>query len=152
MEFDKTSITVLLLVVLGIAVGMPIINQYAVQGQQIQSQTEQDSFTSFNQTQNLLQQRVVPGTFAITYAACVAGVNCTGDQNTTLREGFEYTVSYQNGYVRMINKTGTFNESYNWMPSGYIGGSGSLIVSIVAILFAVVILVLIIRAIFSDED
>lgn len=152
MDVDKTAITVILLVILGIAVGFPIVNTYMVQGQQVQSQFQQLTPTANGQVINLLQQDLVSGTFTLVNATCIAGENCIGNKNATLREGSEYQVSYENGYIIFVNRTGVFNASYQWEPSSYIGGAGSTVVSVIAIIFAMVILLFIVRAIFRDDE
>lgn len=154
MEIMDKVLALLVIIIAGLSIGMYVLNVYAVDGQRVQvignPGPEQYTNTAFNQTVNLLHQRVVPSTISIVNATCESV--CTSSPNSTLRSGIEYQVSTTPGYVVFINRTGTWNVTYSYLPAAYIGGTGSTILSVSVILFAAIVLVLIYRKLFGNGE
>lgn len=99
--------------------------------------------TSFNQTFTLANDDIVPGSETVVNATCNQN-DCASSPNSTLRSGFEYELNDISGVLKIINRSGTWNVTYNYEPDTYIDSAvGRTVILTVTLLFAVGLIVMI---------
>lgn len=126
-------------IVIMIAAGITIFTDLGVTQQKVQTvDVEQLTNTQFNQTMSLANQKVVEGSETIVNSTALdPSVNIS-----TLRKDSEYSISYRTGKVTFINRTGMWNVSYRYKPSGYAEkGTTRTILGLLPLLLAIGILV-----------
>ncbi len=126
-------------VIIGVAM-IPVLASLIDEAQDLQTVTvEQLTYTEFNSSQLLDNLKVSSGTFVL-----INGTSTTD----VLRSGIEYTINERTGLVDIINRTGTFNASYNFEPATYVESStGRTVVRQVTLMYAVAMIVLTMGAI-----
>ena len=134
-------IAIILLVVIGIAVTLDITIQYTRTNQDVVQDTmEQFTTGGYNKSKNLLNKNLVVGQTTVMNGTCESV--CTSSPNSTLRDNIEYNVNTEKGVVTIINRSGTFNITYDYYPAGYVSNQNvRVIYSTLGILIAIGLLI-----------
>ena len=134
--------------IIGVAVGLSIFTQFFITDQdRVTSYLQSNvSVTSNNQAIQLDFGRIVDGSDSVVNASCDGNDEC----NSTMRQGSEYGLLERTGEITFLNRTGFFNVTYDYDPASRLNTqSGRTIASIVPIIFAVALLVMIVRRIIA---
>ena len=119
-------ISILVVVVLGVAVAMSLFWNLAVTQQSVQSVGLEQFTTSTNSTEvSLRNDRIVENSETI--------YNSTALGDLPLARTSEYQMDYRNGQVVVYNKstdTVTYNISYQYYPDAYAGGTTGTILGL----------------------
>lgn len=147
-QLATNIINIVVFVIIGVAVGLAIFTQFFITDQdRVTSYLESNvSVTSNNQTIQLDFGRIIQGSDSIVNASCDGTDGC----NSTMREGSEYGLTERTGELTFLNRTGFFNVSYDYDPASRLNTqAGRTVVSIIPVLFAVGLLVMIVRRIIA---
>jgi len=102
---------------------------------------EQITNTAFNSSITLANDDVVPGTETVINATAQV---VEGDNRSTLVKGEEYGINYISGVVNFVNRTGTWNVSYTYEPTGYLDSAvGRTVVKNVTLMYIIGMIILI---------
>ena len=134
--------------IVGVAM-IPVLASLIDDGQKLQVVTNEEiTNTAFNTTFILANPKISVGTFTIQNSTCSTGDNCIGDPNETMRNGIEFELAERTSVLKIINKSGTWNVSYNFEPATFVEtATGRTVVKQVTLMYAVGMIVLIMGAI-----
>lgn len=121
-----------------VAVAMlPVLASLIDEAQKLVSSEEQLTNTEFNSSFTLVNNDIVASSVVITNATCGPAATCTTN-NATLRRGFEYRLNLISGVLIIVNRTGTWNVSYDSEPDTYVdNASGRTVIQIVTLMYGV---------------
>ena len=119
-------------VIVGVAM-LPIFASLIDDAQSVKLiSVEQITNTNFNQTFTLANDDIVVGSVAVINAT---GVGTPND--------LDFSVSERTGKLEIINKTGTWNVSYNYEPDTYVdSATGRTVISNVTLMYAVALILI----------
>tara|TARA_B100000315_G_C14265366_1_gene446170 strand:+ start:187 stop:657 length:471 start_codon:yes stop_codon:yes gene_type:complete len=126
-------------VIIGVAL-IPVFTSLIDDAQTIKSVLlEQKTNTAFNTTFNLDKDDLVGGSIVV--------LNSTGGSSSsvvdTLRDNSEFVLNEKTGVFKVVNRTGTWNLSYNYEPTTYLDTStGRTIVKQITLMYAVALIVI----------
>jgi|TARA_R100000049_G_scaffold4881_2_gene12114 hypothetical protein len=126
-------------VIIGVAL-IPVFTSLIDDAQTIKSVLlEQKTNTAFNTTFNLDKDDLVGGSIVV--------LNSTGGSSSsvvdTLRDNSEFILNEKTGVFKVVNRTGTWNLSYNYEPTTYLDTStGRTIVKQITLMYAVALIVI----------
>lgn len=146
-QLGMDIINIMIFVIIGMAVGLALFTQFFITDQERVLNYRQDniSITSFNQTITLDHGRIVDGSDTVVNTS-----NGTGTPLNILRQGSEYSLTERTGTITFVNRTGFWNVSYNYDPTSRLNTqAGRSVVGVIPVLFAVGLLVLIVRRIIA---
>lgn len=128
-------------IVVGIAM-LPIFSSLIDDAQEIKTSNDEIVTTTvFNTTVTLINPKIIEGTMTIVNAS-LFGVDATANLST-LRDNFEFAVNEKDGKVTLLNRTGTFNASYDYKPTTYVNtATGRTVVKQITLFFAVSLILL----------
>ena len=134
-------------VIIGIAM-LPIFASLIDQEQIIRLDFEQQiTNTAFNQSFTLTNNDLISGSLEVTNGSCSSDITtCTG-LNHTLRENLEFRVNILSGVLRIINRTGTWNLTYDYEPTNYIDSAvGRTVARQITLMYAVALILIAVAA------
>jgi len=119
-------------VIVGVAM-LPIFASLIDDAQSVKTvSVEQITNTNFNQTFTLANDDIVVGSLSVINAT---GVGTPND--------LDFSVSERTGKLEIINKTGTWNVSYNYEPDTYVdSATGRTVISNVTLMYAVALILI----------
>lgn len=119
-------------VIVGVAM-LPIFASLIDDAQSVKTvSVEQITNTNFNQTFTLANDDIVVGSVAVINATAVGTPN-----------DLDFSVSERTGKLEIINKTGTWNVSYNYEPDTYVdSATGRTVISNVTLMYAVALILI----------
>jgi len=119
-------------VIVGVAM-LPIFASLIDDAQSVKLiSVEQITNTNFNQTFTLANDDIVVGSLSVINAT---GVGTPND--------LDFSVSERTGKLEIINKTGTWNVSYNYEPDTYVdSATGRTVISNVTLMYAVALILI----------
>tara|TARA_Y100000310_G_C20255825_1_gene611274 strand:- start:116 stop:565 length:450 start_codon:yes stop_codon:yes gene_type:complete len=119
-------------VIVGVAM-LPIFASLIDDAQSVKLiSVEQITNTNFNQTFTLANDDIVVGSVAVINATAVGTPN-----------DLDFSVSERTGKLEIINKTGTWNVSYNYEPDTYVdSATGRTVISNVTLMYAVALILI----------
>ena len=119
-------------VIVGVAM-LPIFASLIDDAQSVKLiSVEQITNTNFNQTFTLANDDIVVGSLSVINAT---GVGTPND--------LDFSVSERIGKLEIINKTGTWNVSYNYEPDTYVdSATGRTVISNVTLMYAVALILI----------
>tara|TARA_R100001530_G_scaffold38501_1_gene29800 strand:+ start:4367 stop:4837 length:471 start_codon:yes stop_codon:yes gene_type:complete len=126
-------------VIIGVAM-IPVFTSLIDDAQTIKSVLlEQKTNTAFNMTFNLDKDDLVGGSIIV--------LNSTGGSSSsvidTLRDNSEFILNEKSGVFKVVNRTGTWNLSYNYEPTTYLDTStGRTLVKQITLMYAVALIVI----------
>ena len=126
-------------VIIGVAM-IPVFTSLIDDAQTIKSVLlEQKTNTAFNTTFNLDKDDLVGGSIVV--------LNSTGGSSSsvvdTLRDNSEFILNEKSGVFKVVNRTGTWNLSYNYEPTTYLDTStGRTLVKQITLMYAVALIVI----------
>lgn len=126
-------------VIIGVAM-IPVFTSLIDDAQTIKSVLlEQKTNTAFNKTFNLDKDDLVGGSIVV--------LNSTGGSSSsvvdTLRDNSEFVLNEKTGVFKVVNRTGTWNLSYNYEPTTYLDTStGRTLVKQITLMYAVALIVI----------
>tara|TARA_R100000789_G_scaffold78733_1_gene73864 strand:- start:529 stop:999 length:471 start_codon:yes stop_codon:yes gene_type:complete len=126
-------------VIIGVAL-IPVFTSLIDDAQTIKSVLlEQKTNTAFNTTFNLDKDDLVGGSIVV--------LNSTGGSSSsvvdTLRDNSEFILNEKSGVFKVVNRTGTWNLSYNYEPTTYLDTStGRTLVKQITLMYAVALIVI----------
>jgi len=126
-------------VIIGVAL-IPVFTSLIDDAQTIKSVLlEQKTNTAFNTTFNLDKDDLVGGSIIV--------LNSTGGSSSsvvdTLRDNSEFILNEKSGVFKVVNRTGTWNLSYNYEPTTYLDTStGRTLVKQITLMYAVALIVI----------
>ena len=126
-------------VIIGVAM-IPVFTSLIDDAQTIKSVLlEQKTNTAFNTTFNLDKDDLVGGSIVV--------LNSTGGSSSsvvdTLRDNSEFVLNEKTGVFKVVNRTGTWNLSYNYEPTTYLDTStGRTVVKQITLMYAVALIVI----------
>ena len=126
-------------VIIGVAL-IPVFTSLIDDAQTIKSVLlEQKTNTAFNTTFNLDKDDLVGGSIVV--------LNSTGGSSSsvvdTLRDNSEFILNEKSGVFKVVNRTGTWNLSYNYEPTTYLDTStGRTVVKQITLMYAVALIVI----------
>ena len=126
-------------VIIGVAL-IPVFTSLIDDAQTIKSVLlEQKTNTAFNTTFNLDKDDLVGGSIIL--------LNSTGGSSSsvvdTLRDNSEFILNEKSGVFKVVNRTGTWNLSYNYEPTTYLDTStGRTLVKQITLMYAVALIVI----------
>ena len=126
-------------VIIGVAM-IPVFTSLIDDAQTIKSVLlEQKTNTAFNTTFNLDKDDLVGGSIVV--------LNSTGGSSSsvvdTLRDNSEFILNEKSGVFKVVNRTGTWNLSYNYEPTTYLDTStGRTVVKQITLMYAVALIVI----------
>jgi hypothetical protein len=126
-------------VIIGVAL-IPVFTSLIDDAQTIKSVLlEQKTNTAFNTTFNLDKDDLVSGSIVV--------LNSTGGSSSsvvdTLRDNSEFILNEKSGVFKVVNRTGTWNLSYNYEPTTYLDTStGRTVVKQITLMYAVALIVI----------
>ena len=124
-------------VIVGVAM-LPIFASLIDDAQSVKLiSVEQITNTNFNQTFTLANDDIVVGSLSVINAT---GVGTPND--------LDFSVSERTGKLEIINKTGTWNVSYNYEPDTYVdSATGRTVISNVTLMYAVALILITLAAV-----
>ena len=145
-QLGMDIINIMIFVIIGMAVGLALFTQFFITDQERVLNYRQDDtdITAFNETITLDFGRIVDIT--VVNASCDGTDGC----NSTMRRGSEYSLTGRTGSMTFFNRTGLFNLTYDYDPTSRLNTqAGRSVVSVIPVLFAVGLLVWIVRRIIA---
>jgi len=152
MKYKKgQTVEIMLSGIIAIIVGvvmLPIFSSLIDDAQNIKSvDLEQLTNTGFNRSFTLANPDLVSGTIAVVNSTCGTEWVCTANLST-LRDGFEFTLNEFSGIINIINRTGTWNVSYDYEPSTYVdSATGRTVIKQVTLMYAVALIIITLAAV-----
>jgi len=141
----KAQATLYISLAIGTLIGVifiPVFVDLIDSKQSIVTGVKQQLELSYNQSATLTNGDIVPGSETVVNGTCNAV--CSSSPNSTLRDGIEYELNDISGVLKIINRSGTWNVTYNYEPANYIdSATGRTVVKVVTLLFAVGLIVMI---------
>ncbi len=151
MKYNKAQITLgvsimgIIAVIVGVAM-LPVFTSLIDDAQDLKSVAiEQVTNTGFNQSFSLNNDDLIPGATTVINGTCITDAGCATSPNGTLREDIEFAINTKAGLLTLINRTGTWNVSYQFKPDTYVdSATGRTVIKQVTLMFAVGLLVAIV--------
>ncbi len=126
-------------IIVGVAM-LPVLASLIDNAQVLKGGDEQVTNTAFNTSFTLGNGDIVSGSETILNSTCSG--TCT-EREGTLLNGAEYSLNERAGTLKIINRTGTWNVTYNYKPDTYVdSATGRTVIKTVTLMYAVALIVI----------
>lgn len=134
----------ILAVIVGVAM-IPVLVSLIDDAQSNQSHFQVISNSAFNSSVTLQFDDVVASTIVVKNASTGA---ITTSNNDTMRSGSEYTLNAYSGKIFFINRTGTWNVSYDYEPDTKVDSpTGRTVARQITLMYAVGLILMVLATV-----